>query len=82
MTEDVVKVIFRIDDDGDVYALFPDVPADDQGHCTTYAHVGQHSAADYNHCIAKSRPATVEEYTPLAEELKQIGYQLQIRQCR
>lgn len=82
MTKDVVRVIFRVwDDDGEVLALFPDLPAS-PGNCTSYAHVGQHSAADYGHCIAKSRPATVEEYSQLANELQQIGYQLQIRYKR
>lgn len=82
MTKDSVKVVFRVDDDGDVFALFPDEMADNQGHCVTYAHVGQHSAADYVLCLQRSRPATVEEYRKLAEELRQIGYQLQIRSRR
>ena len=79
MTKAVIKVVFRVDADGDVLALFPDEIADSQGHCVCYQHMGQHGAASYRHCIDTSRAATVEEYRPLAEELRQIGYQLQIR---
>lgn len=76
-----VRVIFRYED-SDVYALFPDLPADSRGHITCYAHLGQHSAADYQHCIAKSRPATPDEYAPLASELRALGYNLLIRARR
>ena len=73
-------VIFRYSED-EVYALMPEDPADFDGRlCTCYQHIGQHSDADYNYCIATSRPATPEEYAPLAEELRRIGYRLKIRE--
>ena len=63
-----------------IFALFPFIPADVNGFlCTSYAHVGQHGGANYNHCIAKSRPAKPEEYADLLNELYQIGYNPQIR---
>lgn len=81
---DVVNVIFRVMD-GDVIALFPDIAENYMGrkdYCVSYAHIGQHSAADYHGCIMASRPATESEYASLARELKTIGYTLQIRSRR
>ncbi len=60
---------------GEVFALFPTLPADEHGrYCTAYAHVGQHSGADYRLCIQTSRPATATEGAPLVQELERIGY--------
>jgi hypothetical protein len=70
-------VIIRVwkGDDSDVFALFPELPADNAGNlCTSYQHIGQHSGADYHGCIGNSRPATAEEAAPLLEELRRIGY--------
>lgn len=64
---------------GDVYALFPELPADRRGHCECYAHVGQHGAA-YPGAIAGTRPATAEEIAPLKRELESLGYILNV--CR
>ncbi len=73
------KVIFR-KFHGEVLALFPAI-AGTVGNpwtCSSYAHMGQHSAAtvDLVHC---SRLATPAEYKPLARELRCIGYKLDIR---
>ena len=74
-------VIFRMDREGIVFALFPEIPADNHGvFCTCFQHVGQHCAADYLGCIAASRPATSAEYADLESELRQRGYDLAIRQ--
>ena len=78
-TPDPVVIRVWQDDDSDVFALFPILPADDAGQfCTCYQRVGQHSAADYRLCISKSRPATAEEAAPLLEELRRIGYNPQL----
>ena len=62
-------------DPDDVFALFPTDPADNYGYlCTSYQHIGQHSSADYDHCIRNSRPATRREAAPLLTELRRIGY--------
>lgn len=77
-TATIDEVIFRVsNEDGSVFALFPYNPATDR-YVTSYQHVGQHCAADYNGCIASSRPATPEEYAPLLQELRRIGYILRI----
>lgn len=74
-------VIFRMDREGVVFGLFPVLPADIYGvYCTCFQHVGQHCAADYCGCITASRPATSAEYAELAAELRQLGYELEIRQ--
>lgn len=79
-TDKPVRVVFR--HDGDVFALFPDLIADNAGNRTLYAHIGQHSAGNYLTCIRRSRPATPEEYAPLAAELRRIGYTLDIKSRR
>jgi hypothetical protein len=48
-------------------------------YCTAYSRIGQHGDADYDFVISHTRPATYEEYEPLARELEQIGYKLDIR---
>ena len=73
-------VVFRKDATGDCFALFPELPSDDQGsYCTAYAHLGEHCAADYNLCIAQSSPATSADYRDLYEELERRGYHLTVR---
>lgn len=72
-----IVVVFRTwrDKDRDVIALFPAIPATYTGrYCTSYMHIGQHSAASYHGCIAQTRPATASEYAPLLKELRAIGY--------
>ena len=70
----MLPVIYRTwKDHGDVMALFPTIP--ESNYCVmSYQHVGQHGGADYTGCIAMTRPATEEEYTPLHQELISIGY--------
>jgi len=70
-------VIFRVDREGEVFALFPTLPAYGY-YVTCYQHIGQHCAADYGLCINDSRPAQPAEYADLLEELTQIGYVLRV----
>ena len=63
-------VIFRKDREGEIFALFPEVPADNYGrYCLAYQHVGQSCAADYRGCIQHSRPAAPNEYRELLTEV-------------
>jgi len=73
------KVLFRMFK-GEVLALFPRIAGTvgKAWHCSSYAHIGQHGAADVS-IILDSRPATRKEYRPLAAELRRIGYRLDIR---
>lgn len=73
-------VIFRTWPDGDVVALFPEIPSDPRGLlCTSYMHVGQHGSADCRGVTDATRPARPEEWRALAKELTQIGYDLKVR---
>jgi len=72
--EQRIRVHFRMID-GEVLAVFPDLPAKFGNH-VCYAHVGQHSEADSFYCRTAGRPAKPEEYADLAKELtKTVGYQ-------
>lgn len=83
---DAVVVVFRrwpAREGGTVLALFPGI---DEGHgmCACYEHVGQHGAADYGSCIARTRPAFLADADVLAlrRELESApyGYRLTVRQ--
>ncbi len=78
---ETTSVIFRLDREGIVFALFPELPSDNYGYyCTAYQHIGQHSAANFQGCIAQSRPALADEYADLFEELERRGYHLHVHQ--
>ncbi len=81
-TTPTVPVVLRVwRKEGEVFALFPTLPADEHGrYCDSYEHVGQHSGADYRLCIRTSRPATATEGAPLVQELERIGYRPRIVQ--
>lgn len=69
------KTVFRIWPNREVIALFPQVAQDQFGHyCMSYMHVGQHGGADVSIVVRQTRLAKPEEYQPLLEELKQLGY--------
>ena len=70
------EVVFRIDKEGIVFAMFPHEVATLQGHVTSYEHIGQHSSADYKGCIRTTKKATPEQALPLYEELERLGYNL------
>jgi hypothetical protein len=77
--DDLTRVVFRMWNDGDVIALFPDIPATPDGRCClSYAHLGQHCAAKYTPIIRATRPSTVEEAAPLCAELLRAGYRLKV----
>jgi len=87
LNENETRVIFKKDKnvhlsdgsiiDGDVFACLLDVPAQEYN-VAFYAHVGQHGEADILYCSG-CRAATPEEYAPLLDELKSLGYILIIR---
>ena len=76
----VTKVIFRKwRKDEEVIALFPEIPADYEGHlCQSYARVGQHGGADRLLVMRMTVPAKLGEYTALKQELEGLGYSLKI----
>ena len=71
----MTRVIFRkFKEDNEIIALFPDEIANEHNECWSYMHIGQHSPADYNGVIRSTKPAAEDEYAPLLEELKYVGY--------
>jgi hypothetical protein len=74
----ITEVMFRcFNKEGDIVALFPH-ELYNESLINSYQHVGQHSGADYNLCIACSKPATFEQCEDLKKELESIGYNLRI----
>lgn len=72
---ETTRVVFRRYSDGQIIALFPDVPWSRRlGEVASYMHIGQHGAADYRHVVATTQPATEKESAGLLNELKQVGY--------
>ena len=82
--EEPTMVVFRRwpkTQGGDVVALFP-LLSEGPGLCACYAHVGQHGQANYTHVMNATRPTNflASDVQALAEELRSIGYVLQVRQ--
>ena len=74
--------IFRRHPDGDVIALFPELPANYSGsECVSYQHVGQHGAAHIPVVMNETLCATPNEYRDLLIELTQLGYVVDQRRC-
>ena len=74
------KVIFRKwKDNGDIIAVFPEIPSDTRSWylCESYEHVGQHGGCNYQDAILpQTVPARPDEYQELLQELSEIGYNL------
>ncbi len=64
-------IAFILDDKGHIVDANP-------GHIVCYAHIGQHSEADYGY-YRKGRQATPQEYANLKTEMESIGYEITIR---
>lgn len=74
-----MKMIFKKDtkNNNEIIAFMPYEFCNWQGQFTCYAHIGQHSSCDYGYYL-QCKPATYQEYKPLLEELKSIGYDIQV----
>lgn len=75
--DEITDVIFRKFLGGEILALFPYIDEGDY-RVRDYVHLGQHGAADYMHCISKTKPAKESEYADLKKELEDIGYKLRV----
>jgi len=75
-------IVFRIDTsknfNGTVFALFPHEVSTIDGLVNCFQHVGQHSSAEYNHCINTSKLATADEYADIKKEMENIGYDINV----
>jgi hypothetical protein len=75
-------VIFRKFTDtrnyAEVIAIMPHEVCDTTGGVTSYMHVGQHGACDYNELLKITKLATTSESIDLFNELKNLGYDLNV----
>lgn len=70
---------------GDLIALFPEIPADEYGsEVSSYMHVGQHGAANYEHVISQTKPVLwwANDEMDFLNELQSLGYQTDVRARR
>ena len=77
MNTERTAVILREYPDGQIIALFPEVPFDIFGYAVmSYMHQGQHGAASYDKVVSETRPADPirnPEAMALYGELERIG---------
>lgn len=63
---------------GDLIALFPEIPADNEGNlCQSFEHFGQHGGADFDVVIRITKPVLSHDdfrIHDLLEELKRMGH--------
>jgi hypothetical protein len=77
MMDDADLVVFRRWKNGDIIALFPELPADMSGFLVdAYEHTGQHGGADYHGVVQQTKPCSLDDVADLAAELTRIGYRL------
>lgn len=69
-----INVTFRKEKDGGILAVFEGHWSITNRELASYAHIGQHGPCSYDYYLNKTTPAQPEEYAPLLEELKQVGY--------
>jgi hypothetical protein len=74
----ITDVIFRKFKDGqqEVIAIMPHEVCDITGSVTSYMHIGQHGACDYNEVLKATKLATPTESLALYTELEKLGYNL------
>ena len=76
---DYVPIIFRVDKNNNVFAIFPTIPGtSDASTSTIYDQSGGHTSGDVFMCIRTSRPASLEQYQQMYEHLLSIGYKIRI----
>ena len=76
---EIVDVIFRKEENGDILAVFPYLSGKDYK-VSCYAHMGQHSTMCWTYYRCNTKPAKPEEYKYLYNELVSIGYRLHVIQ--
>ncbi len=80
---DQVIVVLRDGGGHDLFALFPEDPANALGTlCTCFCRIGGHTAADYAACIQSSKPAKGDRADLIIECLWNAGYEhLRVVKC-
>lgn len=79
-TEKTIVIFRRWKDTGNVVAIFPEIPSDNQGYmCEMFEHHGQHTGRDCRGVVGRTTPAKGPDVKALARELRGRGYRLLIR---
>ena len=74
---ETTEVIFRVEKDGSILAVFPYISYSGYNYVTCYQHIGQHGEMDWDYML-KTKPAAPEQYADLKAELESIGYNLKV----
>lgn len=73
-------VIFRKYPNGEILALFPEIPCSSPYLCSSYLHIGQHGDANYRVVLKQTKPIKKGEALELEAELRRIGYNLDVKE--
>ena len=80
MEKQILKVVFRKFNDGEIIALFPQIKFGCPHYeIMSYMHIGQHSEVDHHAVVEQTTLATEEEYQALLNEIKNIYYDYDIK---
>ena len=74
----ITPVIFRVEKDGTILAVFPYESHKDGYLVQCYTHIGQHCECVYHYLMYDTKPATPEQYVELKAELEWLGYNLKV----
>lgn len=73
MKKELLKVVFRKFNNGEIIALFPDIKFGCPYYqIMSYMHIGQHGEVDHHAILEQTKLATEEEYQALLNEIKSI----------
>lgn len=80
MKKELLKVVFRKFNNGEIIALFPDIKFGCPHYeIMSYMHIGQHCEVDHHAVVEQTKLATEEEYQALLNEIKSIYHDYDIK---
>ena len=80
MEKQILKVVFRKFNDGEIIALFPQIKFGCPHYeIMSYMHIGQHGEVDHHAILEQTKLATEEEYQTLLNEIKNIYHDYDIK---
>ena len=80
MKKELLKVVFRKFNNGEIIALFPDIKFGCPYYqIMSYMHIGQHSEVYHHAVVEQTTLATEEEYQALLNEIKSIYHDYDIK---
>ena len=80
MKKELLKVVFRKFNNGEVIALFPEIKFGCPHYeIMSYMHIGQHGEVDHYAVVEQTTLATEEEYQALLNEIKSIYHDYDIK---